>query len=643
MLNNKISFKVIFILTILLNSFATSKLYADVNLHPSEGYWIADVPKIGKIALSCYRPRNNFDCTLFWIFKEIPVRINTLNNELEIFTDINAKEFISVSLKNKAPYKFLESNIIPSDYLNEFSNITFVEASNKEYTDITDFRRSGNHYEKYHDRGSLLKLPSELPDWIINPAAYLFKNKNNNAIHGLNRVLEHPNISEKTLENIYNFIINEKSAPKLDLNVIARHPKTSLDILSNLFNNPPTENFNHITLLNIVAKNPKSPPKYQTKYIATIKEGNIDIWNMALRDSHTDPNVVDWIARKNLKISGYDSYLHSHPNLSSKTIDYLYEQPTGYRNLFHLLEHKNTSDEIIIKLAKREYGTSFEQEKFLDHISNGKNEEAAQIAIKRLAENKNYSLKGSVAENQKITRQMIEDFISSPSISLRGKLTKNKALTSSDLIILAKDNYAYVAESARSQLKSRYPTKYENISSSLKPLSSLNKAFHIGHELEMATLTNDIDLVKKLIKKYKKIQAPPYHLNVDHVFKGKNKELQRILLVVIPPRKTTEEKLEEVADALPALTLIFGAAVIVLLIIFFDILLVRSKTNKKPYAKWFVVFSLSVYQVGCWSALDGFNGAFGSHTSNPYIPIFICIVIAWFFYRIITTEKLHEN
>ena len=83
---------------------------------------------------------------------------------------------------------------------------------------------------------------------------------------------------------------------------------------------------------------------------------------------------------------------------------------------------------------------------------------------------------------------------------------------------------------------------------------------------------------------------------------------------------------------------VFGAAIVVAIIIFAD--LYKRKIPVKPYAKWLTVFLLSIWQAGCWRALNGFDTAFGNSSKLAvYEIVFAAIVVAWFVYQILQHRK----
>jgi len=78
---------------------------------------------------------------------------------------------------------------------------------------------------------------------------------------------------------------------------------------------------------------------------------------------------------------------------------------------------------------------------------------------------------------------------------------------------------------------------------------------------------------------------------------------------------------------------LFGAAIAVAIIILIDIF--KKSKSVKPYAKWSTVFILSIWQVGCWRAMDDFGTAFGNSSSIAvYEIVFIAVVAIWFIVRI---------
>jgi len=84
-------------------------------------------------------------------------------------------------------------------------------------------------------------------------------------------------------------------------------------------------------------------------------------------------------------------------------------------------------------------------------------------------------------------------------------------------------------------------------------------------------------------------------------------------------------------ENIPALVTTYGAAVIVAYIILKDIL--RRKPSVKPFLKWFIVLLLSLWQVGCWVAIDRFGAAFGNHSRMTEFAIVLAvIVLCWLLY-----------
>lgn len=95
-------------------------------------------------------------------------------------------------------------------------------------------------------------------------------------------------------------------------------------------------------------------------------------------------------------------------------------------------------------------------------------------------------------------------------------------------------------------------------------------------------------------------------------------------------------------ENIPGFIFVYGAAIIVAIIIFTDIL--KKKKVLKPFAKWLTVFLLSVWQVGCWRALNNFGTAFGNSSSMAFYEIaFVSIVITWFVFQIMSYLKNKEK
>ena len=95
-------------------------------------------------------------------------------------------------------------------------------------------------------------------------------------------------------------------------------------------------------------------------------------------------------------------------------------------------------------------------------------------------------------------------------------------------------------------------------------------------------------------------------------------------------------------ENIPGALFVFGAAIIVAIIIFTDIY--KKKKVIKPYAKWLTVFLLSIWQVGCWRALNGFGTAFGNSSNMAaYEIIFIVVVVIWFVFQIVSYSKNKIN
>jgi hypothetical protein len=88
-------------------------------------------------------------------------------------------------------------------------------------------------------------------------------------------------------------------------------------------------------------------------------------------------------------------------------------------------------------------------------------------------------------------------------------------------------------------------------------------------------------------------------------------------------------------ENIPGFLFVFGAAIIVAIIIFTDIY--KKKKTTKPFVKWAIVFLLSIWQVGCWRALNNFGTSFGNSSSMAfYEKIFIALVFIWFIFQIVS-------
>ena len=87
---------------------------------------------------------------------------------------------------------------------------------------------------------------------------------------------------------------------------------------------------------------------------------------------------------------------------------------------------------------------------------------------------------------------------------------------------------------------------------------------------------------------------------------------------------------------------VFGAGIIVCGIICVD--LFGKKKLIKPYVKWAIVIFLSIWQVGCWTWLDEFDGRFGNSPAwEAQIFIFSTIVIVWFVFQLMAYVRIRAK
>jgi hypothetical protein len=81
-------------------------------------------------------------------------------------------------------------------------------------------------------------------------------------------------------------------------------------------------------------------------------------------------------------------------------------------------------------------------------------------------------------------------------------------------------------------LNSRFKNEYEQAASGFTPLSELNPALSLHHELDLAVKRNDIDEVKRVIDKHRTIRPPPYGVDMTPVLASNNRELAKLLFEV---------------------------------------------------------------------------------------------------------------
>lgn len=92
--------------------------------------------------------------------------------------------------------------------------------------------------------------------------------------------------------------------------------------------------------------------------------------------------------------------------------------------------------------------------------------------------------------------------------------------------------------------------------------------------------------------------------------------------------------MEELLGALMIFLLYGGAALVVAVIIIRSF---KKDGNKKPFMKWLVVVVLSVMQVSCWNAMDGFNSTFGAGGQfGGVIFVFLFVTVLWLCYQVIS-------
>jgi uncharacterized membrane-anchored protein len=93
--------------------------------------------------------------------------------------------------------------------------------------------------------------------------------------------------------------------------------------------------------------------------------------------------------------------------------------------------------------------------------------------------------------------------------------------------------------------------------------------------------------------------------------------------------------MEELLGVLMIFLFYGGGALLVAVIIirsFFE----KDRGDKKPFLKWLVVIVLSVMQVSCWNAMDGFNSAFGAGGKyGDVIFVFLFVTVLWLCYQVI--------
>lgn len=496
------------------------------------GAWGIKIDNVDKIALSCREYRGNVSCEMFWVFSSFRVSTKIEDGNLKIYTDKDAKDHISVSLKNGRPYKFLQSGILTAKYFPDYSPLefkSFKDPGMGSYYDITSSQKKNSAYNLYYERGMLKELPATLPAWLMNPAAYLFKNEKPGSYIGLNRVLQHPNLSADTLQDMYLLFNKKDNSYPSQLVVIARNPSTSKAMLEKLFNTDVSVRL-HAAIWNAASANPNAPSNYKTIFYNRIITGAQKTHQSLLNDSSAPPELLDWIA-KNGKFSYSRGSLYRHKNMWPETLDYLFDNRSNDEDKRTIASNVNTSDKTLLKLANVELKSEHEQNFILSEIvrKKGKGKEAAKIALFRLAHSKGTSFRSLVAIDARITKELTGLLIKYEAVSVRKDLATNKVLSYDDLVILSKDEYASVSKAARKQLKIRFEKQYPLLSATLPPLSSLNQALSLSSDLKQYVISGNVASAKKTINKLKRTDQPIY-VNIAPALKNGDKKMLRLIL-----------------------------------------------------------------------------------------------------------------
>jgi len=513
-------------LSIIVPASYANKLQLDSIAKVPVGSWGVNVDGEDQIGLTCKEYRDQVNCEMFWFFTDFRVSTKVEDGILKIYTGKDENDAILVSMKSGLPHKFLPDGILKSQYFTKYESLEF-KGFKELY--IGSYEALKNKAKiLYHERGSLHKIPLTMPAWVMNPSVHLFKNEKDGAYIGKNRVLAHPNLSAKTLQEMYQlFSTNGDNYPS-ELVTIARNPSTSRDTLEKLFDISATVRV-HTLIWNAASSNQNAPSSYKEQYHNRIKAGTKETQYDFLSDHLAPANLLDWVAR-NSKHGFFRSRIYSHPNVSAETLDYLFENRSTDEDKRRLTDHKNISDATLLKLANVDLKSKHDQNLIMELIlrNKTKGKEAVKVALVRLANHKDVMQQSKAAKDDRLTRDLIKLLIDSKSVIVRRALAANKALTYDDLVVLSSDEYSNVSKLARMQLEKRFHKESLQFVLSLPPLSELNQAYNLNDELRHNVINDDIVAVKKTIQKLTSI-GQSTNTDITPALKKGNKELVRLL------------------------------------------------------------------------------------------------------------------
>jgi len=460
-----------------------------------KGEWVAEIPGVGKVALDIGSHQPNL-CELFWIFKSVYLPIQRKGDVLILGSATNDVNSLYLSYDGTGKLSFHQGGSIRECYWAEYKGITFQKITGGGFSDITDFRRSGNEYEKFNKEGVLQKLPQAFPGWIMNVATYLFMNDS----HTLPALLSHPTLEPETLSFFAEYLSRKEHSDR-QLATIAMHTNTPLNTLKFLFEIPSAPLVWHS-----VSRNPRAPYEMKDEYQAKVKNGDRAVFWKTVRDRDCPPELLVWLYEHAEEHSLHNEIIR-HPNTPAQLLRKIFVNKPYDLIRNALASNPSLPDDLMLTVIQ----TADKQTLWAAQKNPSISSLALSNVLHRLATSSEVSVRDSALLDNRIGPSVVTILMKEVDQRNRMILARNSALTFENLVTLADDPYRVVSAEAREYLRLRFPEQAKRILTSLPDLEQLNPASNKIDELLIAVKKRDlptIDVCGKYFSSHDVLQPP---------------------------------------------------------------------------------------------------------------------------------------
>lgn len=477
---------------------SASFCWAQKKLPFEQSKYVAEVPGIGLMTIDLdgeYEGKRK--ATLLWLFDEIYGEW-TFENERILFRRqpshgrIEADPALIFKPQPDGTLLLQEGGLLKGQAAQLFAVSPWRRSNN---SNTPEYRLSFEAHKQayqFQKQGNLLPLPKSFPQAFMETSALLFRDRTDS----IPAILKYPRLSSEVLD-----IVGDGAGGKfgdgtlLVSPILGAHPNLSERLQKKLFALPKEP-----AVWRAVAGNPSAPKSFYPEYLKRIREGDKNIrfdvardrdapreaWELAL--APREPEVLNEFSR--------------NPSAPADLLAQISDSLPA-RDLAGLAANRSTPPEVLERIS-----TSKDQQVLWNIKRNPSSPPSAvEKVLRTLAESPGASLRDTCADDPRLPQDLIPKLAKDPGIYVRSTLARNKGVPLPVLEDLAKDPYQLVSESARNNIKNRFPGIYNARQAEWVPLDQLNpnnsliqdfadavKAGNVTKVREILAFTNDPDI-----------------------------------------------------------------------------------------------------------------------------------------------------